>query len=58
MTRGELRSAAGRNDRDRSLWPASWREPSEMARRANFVPEYTDLIFLMVLVPSLNYESR
>jgi hypothetical protein len=55
MTRGELRSAAGRNDRDRSLWPASRREPPEMARRANFVP---DPIFLMVLVPSLNYESR
>jgi hypothetical protein len=42
----------------RSLSPASWREPSEMARRANFVPEYTDPIFFVVLVPKLNYESR
>src|SRR5439155_688577 len=26
----------------RSLSPASWRKPSEMARTANFVPEQTD----------------
>jgi len=42
----------------RSLSPPSWCEPSEMARWANFLPEYTDPIFLVVLVPSLNYESR
>jgi hypothetical protein len=42
----------------RSLSPASWRKPSEMARTANFVPEYAGTIFLVLLMPSLNYESR
>ena len=28
----------------RSLSPASWRKPSEMARTAIFVPEYTDML--------------
>ena len=28
----------------RSLSPASWRKPSEMARTANFVPEYAGTI--------------
>ena len=42
----------------RSLSAASWRRPSEMARTANFVPEYAGTIFLVLLMPSLNYESR
>jgi hypothetical protein len=40
-----------------SLSPASRRKPSEMARTANFVPEYAGTIFLVLLMPP-NYESR
>jgi hypothetical protein len=43
---------------NRSSSPASWRKPSEMGRTANFAPEYADAIFLVLLMPSLNYESR
>jgi len=56
MTRGELQSPARRNDRHSQLIAS--RKPSEMARTANFVPEYAGTIFLVLLMPSLNYESR
>jgi len=42
----------------RSLSPSLLAQTSEMARTANFVPEYAGTIFLVLLMPSLNYESR
>ncbi len=58
MTRGELQSPARRNDRHPQLIASLLAQPSEMARTANFAPEYTVTIFLALLQPSLNYESR
>ena len=55
MTRGELQSPARRNDCHPQLIASLL---AEMARTANFVPEYTGTIFLVPLMPSLNYESR
>ena len=58
MTRENYSRRPGELIVTRSLSPASWRKPSEMARTANFVPEYAGTIFLVLLMPSLKYESR
>ena len=58
MTRGELRSAARRNDRDPQLIANFLARTLGDGSQGELRAEYTDPIFLVVLVPSLNYESR
>jgi|HubBroStandDraft_4_1064222.scaffolds.fasta_scaffold04541_8 hypothetical protein len=53
MTRGELRLAARRNDRDPQLIANFLARTLGDGSQGELCAEYTDPIFLVVLVPSL-----